>query len=444
MITSVSIVQVSLELWGCFFCVIACFLAYASRNTKGESNHMMFILQLSNAIILFSDAMTWVFRGSRGLLGYYVEWGSVFIVYTLSYFVLFAFTQYLSFYITDDSMLYKVWRVSIYLLCGAAMVLLIYSQYTDLYYYIDSNNLYFRTDKFWISQMFGLIGMVLDAFVMFVNRKKFTPTRFLAMSSYFVFPMIAIIAQIFIKDLSLLNISITVSAILMFATTQMEQGQMLAVQKEQLMEQERKVNDMQIKIVMSQIQPHFLYNSLNTIYYLCGKDPELAQGAISDFSDYLRGNLNALKGTNEPVLFAEELRHIEVYLSLEKLRFDDELEIIYDIETEDFCVPPLSIQPLIENAVKHGVGKAANGGTVWFETHLVEGGIEIRVADNGVGFDPNQNKQDGKTHIGIENVKKRLSMLVDAKLTIESEPGKGTVATVFIPQDGTTQKEADF
>lgn len=441
MISSVSIVQVSLELWGCFFCVIACFLAFASRNTKGESNHMMFILQLSNAMLLFFDAMTWVFRGWPGPLGYYIEWGSVFAVFTLSYFILLGFTQYLSFYVSDETLPFRIWRISIYFICGCAMLLLIYSQYTDLYYYFDHSNIYYRTDNFWISQAFGLVGMVIDALVLLVNRKKVSSARFLAMSSYFVFPFIAVIAQILLKDLSLLNISITVSAILMFATTQMEQGQMLAEQKEQLMEQERKVNDMQIKIVMSQIQPHFLYNSLNSIYYLCSKDPKLAQRAISDFSDYLRGNLNALKGTNEPVPFEEELKHIEVYLSLEKLRFDDELEIVYDIETKDFFVPPLSIQPLIENAVKHGVGKAINGGTVKFETHKIEGGYIIRVTDDGVGFDTNETKNDERAHIGIENVKKRLAMLMDARLTIESKPGKGTVATVFIPElDGKTWK----
>ncbi|MBQ1901530.1 MAG: histidine kinase [Lachnospiraceae bacterium] len=440
MISSVSIVQVSLELWGCFFCVIACFLAFASRNTKGESNHMMFILQLSNAILLFSDAMTWVFRGWPGPVGYYIEWASVFVVFTLSYFILLGFTQYLSFYVSDDTMPFHIWRMSIYFICSVALILLIYSQYADLYYYFDHNNLYYRTDNFWISQVFGLVGMVIDGLVLVVNRRKVSPTRFLAMSSYFIFPFIAVVFQMLMKDLSLLNISITVSAILMFATTQMEQAQKLAEQKEQLMIQERKVNDMQIKIVMSQIQPHFLYNSLNSIYYLCGKNPQLAQRAISDFSDYLRGNLNALKGTNEPVPFTEELKHIEVYLSLEKLRFDDELEIIYDIETKDFFVPPLSIQPLIENAVKHGVGKAINGGTVKFETHEVLGGFLIRVTDDGVGFDQNEERNDDRSHIGIENVKKRLAMLIDATLTIESEPGKGTVATVFIPKtDGNTR-----
>jgi hypothetical protein len=126
MISSVSIVQVSLELWGCFFCVIACFLAFASRNTKGESNHMMFILQLSNAMLLFFDAMTWVFRGWPGPLGYYIEWGSVFAVFTLSYFILLGFTQYLSFYVSDETLPFRIWRISIYFVCGCAMLLLIY------------------------------------------------------------------------------------------------------------------------------------------------------------------------------------------------------------------------------------------------------------------------------------------------------------------------------
>lgn len=119
---------------------------------------------------------------------------------------------------------------------------------------------------------------------------------------------------------------------------------------------EKELENSRISLMISQMQPHFLYNVLNTIYHLCGREPETAQEAISTFSDYLRNNMGALE-KKELVPFDEELRHIKTYLQLEKIRFGDELAIEYDIEVTNFFLPVLTVQPLVENAVEHGIGK---------------------------------------------------------------------------------------
>lgn len=205
-------------------------------------------------------------------------------------------------------------------------------------------------------------------------------------------------------------------------------------QERKLKEQEEELASNRIVIMLSQIQPHFLYNSLNAIYYLCKKDPEAARQAISDFSDYLRGNLDSLKRT-APVPFETELKHVKVYLSLEKMRFDEELNIVYDIETTAFLLPALTVQPLVENAVKHGVGKAAGGGTVKIMTRECKNYFEVTVCDNGVGYEPKEQREDGRTHIGIENVKNRLWKMSHATLEISGEKGKGTVAVIKLPKE---------
>jgi LytS/YehU family sensor histidine kinase len=173
----------------------------------------------------------------------------------------------------------------------------------------------------------------------------------------------------------------------------------------ELTERKAELTQSRISIMLSQIQPHFLYNSLNSIYYLCEEDPLKAQQAIGDFSDYLRGNLDSLKRT-EPVPFEQELKHIQIYLSLEKMRFDKKLNVVYDIETMDFCVPALSIQPIVENAVRYGVGKKAEGGTVMLRVKEKPDSYCITVSDDGVGFDPYETQDDGRTHVGIDNVKR--------------------------------------
>lgn len=188
-----------------------------------------------------------------------------------------------------------------------------------------------------------------------------------------------------------------------------------------------------IAVMLSQIQPHFLYNSLTSVMDLCDTNPKQAKNAIADFADYLRGNLSSLK-TENPISFRTELGHIEKYLRLEKLRFQEELQVVYDIQVKDFMLPTLSVQPLIENAVKHGVGQKTGGGTVTIHTHETENDYIIRISDDGVGFEEGEYAEGDSTHVGIENTRKRLSMMMDARLEIESEKGKGTTACILIPK----------
>ena len=119
------------------------------------------------------------------------------------------------------------------------------------------------------------------------------------------------------------------------------------------------------------------------------------------------------------------------------MRFADLLNVEYDIKTVDFQLPLLSIQPLVENAVKHGVGMKEDGGTVTIATKETDTAFEVIVTDDGVGFDPDAPKpDDGKTHIGMENTKKRLRDMCGAYVEITSAVGEGTTARVILPKEG--------
>jgi sensor histidine kinase YesM len=194
-----------------------------------------------------------------------------------------------------------------------------------------------------------------------------------------------------------------------------------------------KLQESRILLMISQIQPHFLYNILNTIYHLCDKDIELAKKAVDDFSTYLRNNINSLS-TTELIPFDTELEHIKTYINLEKIRFGEELNVVYDVQTSDFYLPILSIQPLVENAIKHGVSKKRGGGKVTISSYEDDLNYIISIIDTGVGYDLNQILSDGKSHIGIQNVKERLESRVDGTLILESEIGVGTKAIVYIPK----------
>ncbi len=199
-----------------------------------------------------------------------------------------------------------------------------------------------------------------------------------------------------------------------------------------------------MEIIASQIKPHFIYNVLNTIWYLCEKDPARAQQAIDEFSEYLRGNLDALN-LDDTVPFTWELNNIKNYLKLEKLRFGDELEVIYDIETTEFRVPALSVQPIVENAVKHGVCASEEGGKLVISTRENAKDYEIRVFNTGAMYDPHSRggNKEIRSHVGIRNSRERVRLMCGGTLHIASTDDKGTTVTIKIPRKNRNKKHRE-
>ncbi len=204
--------------------------------------------------------------------------------------------------------------------------------------------------------------------------------------------------------------------------------------KIELMRRKAELREKQTQIMISQIQPHFLYNTLSAIYVLCGDDPKLAQKTIKDFSGYLRQNMSSLN-SSECVPFEKELDHTRTYLTIEKLRFEDLLRVEYDIQYSDFMLPPLTLQPLVENAVKHGIRGREDGGTIQILTRRKNGRVYIQVQDDGNGFDPLTVKDDGRTHVGLENTRQRIESMCGGQMLIESSAEKGTTVTIILEEE---------
>lgn len=198
--------------------------------------------------------------------------------------------------------------------------------------------------------------------------------------------------------------------------------------------QESELARMSVDIMLSQIQPHFLYNALGTISHLCKHDPVDAQKAIQEFSAFLRGNMDSLKD-RDPVPFDQELNHVMNYLRLEQRRFQSRLKVVYEIQSTDFFIPPLSLQPLVENAVRHGILQKDEGGVLTIRTWEGEEDFFVAVEDDGVGFERASRLPDlgDHAHIGIENVRGRLASAVGGTLSIDSSD-QGTTVTLTIPK----------
>jgi two-component system sensor histidine kinase LytS len=203
-------------------------------------------------------------------------------------------------------------------------------------------------------------------------------------------------------------------------------------------EQARLLSKAEFKALQAQINPHFLFNALNTIVSYCRISPEIARKLLIDLGDIFRSNLSHC---GEDIDLYTEIKNIKSYLNIEKARFGSRLNVVFEIEEGLSCIiPPLLLQPLVENAIKHGLSPKEEGGTIVIGARECPQGTYIFVKDNGVGFDPNILAMDEETEgfqkrIGLRNINRRLKNLYgcDHGLRIESKPGKGTQVSMIIP-----------
>ena len=334
-------------------------------------------------------------------------------------------------YLKDNSGLVKFLMLSSLIGCGFTALLFLISifspEVSDMLYSMD---LFGKrsTNVFYLMSVVVLYITAFSIFLFIKYFKKVSKPILFTVLLFILFPAIVLILHFFGVDYNLIYPMSIVSFIFMFSFA-------YVWQVEQNREQQIIISNDRLFRLQNQIRPHFLYNTLNSIYMLCENDPKAAQSAISNFSEYIRANLDYLEGVSL-IPLDKELENVEHYLELEKMRYGDNLEIEYDIDFVDIMIPPMVIQVLAENAVKHGIENKADGiGRIVIRTRRMAKSDLIIVEDNGVGFDINEINRDDGSHIGIKNVRERLNRFLGATLIIESEIGKSTVATISIPRN---------
>lgn len=204
--------------------------------------------------------------------------------------------------------------------------------------------------------------------------------------------------------------------------------------KNLLIEKDRQLMENRLTTMQSQIRSHFMFNILNAISGMCKYDPEKADQTVVCFARYLRTNIDIMQD-DQKVTFRSALRHLEDYVALEQIRFGDQIRFVTQIHVDNFMLPPLVLQPIVENAIKHGLTPKPTGGTVRLRTWATKDEVWIEIRDDGVGF--NTNAISSERSVGLKNVRFRLENLMHGKMNINSKPGRGTVVTITIPREET-------
>ncbi len=315
-------------------------------------------------------------------------------------------------------------RTAIAIWC-ISCILTLAAQFTGgVFYRVTDENIFVRGDFYPVLLICPVTLNLMNLQVYFERKEKYSRRKRISFSFMILLPLITIFIQFFLRGVWVLDMGVVVAAFFLFVNIVQEQIENdIAVREESIRQQA--VN------LALQMRPHFIYNTMMSIYYLCQKDPEKAQQVTLDFTRYLRKNFTAVSSMR-PVPFREEMEHTRAYLAVEKVRFEGSLKVEYDTPYMDFSLPPLTLQPIVENAVKYGLDPERAPLEIRVSSVRTETGAVVTVDDNGPGFTSGIN---GEPHVALQNIRERLSQMCHGHLEIMERKEGGTRVILFIPRD---------
>ncbi|WP_026651690.1 sensor histidine kinase [Butyrivibrio proteoclasticus] len=430
-------VVIGMEFWGSLFGLLAAFYLFVGKSAIKDKYRALAELELVIAVMLFSDAIAYIFDGTLYDNSYSILSISNYISFICNAIMPVFVTAYLFLALPDEQRNLGI----IYLEGGIgtfAIIWLSMMQFKGYIFSIDTlTNLYERGPLFPIWEAIIMIECFVFLFYTIYKHKYLNKKNMVVVLLFALLPMAAAVVQAFVYGYSLSNMAIIISALALFAYSLEENAQTLLKQQYKISKQNDELEDMQMRVALSQIKPAFLYDTLNAVYDLC--DDDKAKDLVRNLAEYLKNDVDSIQSV-EPIPFEKELAHTKIYLNIEKERYKDQFDVEYKIDYSDFTIPALTLQPLVENAVKHGVTKMPEGqkGLITIRTTKEYSNIEIMISDNGAGFDIDKYKEkekekgDGKL-VGIRSVRKKLELMKYATLSINSAVGRGTTCVINIP-----------
>lgn len=410
-----SLLNVSLLVFSALVTLFLLIGAITDMNRKSRFMSSFIILLISNILMQLGEAGIWFFAGELEnivLLNISAMMSMVF-----SYVLISAYAHCLTEFVCERKKVSFVPNYIILAICSIYILLSVISLFNGMFFSFDENGCFVNGPMYGLVRAFDLIVIIIGIFWVMCYRKILTLREISFLISFNVLPLLSMTLQRFWEPTPQ-YMAVTLSLIVIYVLFHGEITRQLA--------------DSRISIMLSQIQPHFMHNMLTTIMYMCRTEPEEAEKTVGQFADYLRANMDSLT-LKQCIQFETELKHVKTYWSLEEKRFGDKIRAVYDIQENSFMIPSLTIQPIVENAVKHGMRKGKQL-TVTIRTYSDVNNYYVEINDDGRGFDVNAFENDGKSHIGIKNVQQRIKMMCGGELMVNSVPDQGTDSVIKIPK----------
>ncbi|MDO5559232.1 MAG: histidine kinase [Oscillospiraceae bacterium] len=417
--------------------LIIIILLYISSKRVSKKDFRMRIFRyqlIGSSVFMISDILAWyldgcIFTGSRPTAMILNA-----LIYFSQIFNSFLFLLFTDFWVYHSMERLKK-RIPVYIIPLIVDTLLLISNFSHKQIFsINDINMYERGELYVPSMLFfysyGIFSLFIALNEMFRTTEKEQRISCIWITSFLVFPFAVAVTGLFVYGISLTAPSYAISLLMIYLNVHQRR---LLEEKIKVAQRDAQLQQANVSVMLSQIQPHFLYNSLNVIKELCRTDPELAEKVTVDFSRYLRSNLDSIS-SQKPIPFYKELEHTKNFLSIEKMQYEDNIDVIYDIKIDSFLLPTLTLQPLAENAVKYGLKKKEHI-TVKISTYDDENNYYVSVEDDGTGFDPDAPLSKSRSHVGLTNVSERLALQSNSTMTIESSQGNGTKVIISIPKE---------
>lgn len=411
--------------------------AIVSRKKKTRLDQLMALVCVLMGVSVLGDFLAWTFEDVAGLAARVTAIMGNHITYWLTPVAFGAFCLYVfewsQGYVPGETrsltrprtIAGRVLWASLLGMTVLGVLLVLVNAFTGCLYVIGEDNSFTAGPVGWLPNVINVVQLFLLLPLLYAEENEMTPLATGRLWSLAAgLPLLSLGGELLMPNLALSYPGYTNALFFMYIELQRLQERALMAEKLELAES-------RTQLLSGQIRSHFIFNSLAAIGELCYEDPKLAQQAIADFSTYLRGNMNAV-GDVKLVSFDSEVSNIKSYVGLEQMNPTTPFEVVWDLQATRFMLPPLVVEPLVENAVVHGVSTRREGGMIWVRSWEEDDAYKVSVRDNGVeGVEVKGSKHNG---IAIENGRRRLGLLCKGTL----EAGRvedGYLATVTIPKE---------
>ncbi len=426
-------------------------------NLKIPMTGELTVFYVAALIYNFCDVFGNAFLDTTMEFSHYVVRLSIFLYYVVGFFQTLLFLQVMRKYVAEKNGQQPLKKALLVFqaLQFLNLLILFINPFTHILYRIDGSNHYHRSWGIYLWQGITIISFLFIAAIVIVQWKKIDKFIRHIIITAVIFPFFALIGTFFVSGISLNNIAVTISALMSYMiyernrtmltvknAHELEDARIQLMEKQLVIEQNKQeLQENKIRLLVAQIQPHFIFNSLMALQSRSTDNPELYNG-IRSFGKYLRASFEAM--TEDTMIpFEEEMKSIRAYIQLERMNYGDKLRVEYDIEIDRFMLPALSVEPLVENAIRYGVGTYEKGGLVRISVLDEPDCILIEVWDDGSGGNKLTDAQKGRKSIGIENVRLRLKAMDMGELTITQDE-TGTSAVIRLKyEEGQSENDND-
>lgn len=408
-------VNIALNAFALCITLIVLIACISERSNERNGARYFLLLLISVSVALLANILAWVGEGKLSLAIMTAIANTV--ADCARQVAILSFMGYLILNLYSNSRLAIFLLNVFHALCVFAILFSIGNVFFGYVFAINEQGHWYRSEHIGMGALYLILSIFhfFCAILLILFAKSSTKFNRLVFFIYTLFPVAGVIIDYTVHGISLTYLGFALSILSIYTGLYLKRQKQFEMQRNALM--------------ISQINPHFVYNTLSTIASMCDTSPKQAKYLTIDFAQYLRSNIASL--TSEDLIsFDKEMEHVACYLKIEKARFRERLNVIYAIQCKDFKVPPLTLQPLVENAVKHGITKNAGGGTVKISTYEEDTYYVVEIIDDGVGFDA----ENAEKHVGIENVRSRVAGMCKGELIIKSTLGVGTRVRIEIPK----------